>query len=403
MRAGDPAARDRLAALDLSPERAQLHDAQLVVAREYGFASWSKLSRHVQGQTARGQAVEATVAGDRAKLQQVLDEHPEAMDAVGGPWDLPLLHLAAWHEREQVVDELLARGFPVNQRCRIDNSYALHFAAERGHMPIVKRLVEAGTHVKGNGDDHQLDVLGWATCLNGLHENVADYLLENGGELHIFSAVALSRGDEVRRIVAEDPTQLEAKMSRNEHHRRPLHLAVVKNRPEMVKLLIELGAEVNAEDDTGATPINCPTLTVNPQILTMLEQAGAKLDLIGALRLNRPYAAEAFLTAHPDALQPGGRHANALGIAVYEDNPRAVWWLIAHGGDVNAKPALWGVRHTPLHVCMEHGRRECAQILLEAGADPNIRDETHDATALGWAQFFGRHELAELVRQHGGR
>jgi len=41
-------------------------------------------------------------------------------------------------------------------------------------------------------------------------------------------------------------------------------------------------------------------------------------------------------------------------------------------------------------------------MLLDAGADPNIRDDKYGATALGWANFFAREELATLVREKGG-
>src|SRR5262245_56607025 len=44
-----------------------LHDAQLVLARSYGFASWPKLKSYVDGVTA-GRFVEAVRAGDVAKV-----------------------------------------------------------------------------------------------------------------------------------------------------------------------------------------------------------------------------------------------------------------------------------------------------------------------------------------------
>jgi ankyrin repeat protein len=346
LRAGAPDAARRFAALDLPPERAQLHGAQLVIAREFGFASWARLKGHIQKES--------------------------------------------------------ARGFDVNTRCRTDNACALHFAAEQGHLDIVKRLVEAGSHTQGEGDDHEMGVVGWATCLSGLHDNVADYLLQQGAQLHIFAAVALNRTDDVRRIVADDSTQLEAKMSRNEHHRRPLHLAVIKSRPAMVKLLLDLGADVNAADDTGATPISCAAAQVDPEILHVLERAGAKLDLVGALRLKRYDLAEAIVADEPDRLRGAGGAANALHLMAYQNDLAAVRWLIDHSVDLSAKRVFWGVNHTPLHLCMEHGRAECAELLLKAGADPNIPDDTHHSTALGWAEFFGRRDLANLIKQHGG-
>jgi ankyrin repeat protein len=53
-------------------------------------------------------------------------------------------------------------------------------------------------------------------------------------------------------------------------------------------------------------------------------------------------------------------------------------------------------------MAIESGAIEIARLLLDAGADPNVRDDRVHATALGWAEFFGRDEIAELVRGKGG-
>jgi ankyrin repeat protein len=51
---------------------------------------------------------------------------------------------------------------------------------------------------------------------------------------------------------------------------------------------------------------------------------------------------------------------------------------------------------------IESGFGEIARLLLDAGADPNIRDDKFQATALGWAEFFGRNDFAQLIRERGG-
>jgi ankyrin repeat protein len=77
-------------------------------------------------------------------------------------------------------------------------------------------------------------------------------------------------------------------------------------------------------------------------------------------------------------------------------------WLLAHGIDVNAKRPMWDCNHTALHMTIESGAIEIAGMLLDAGADPDIRDDKYRATALGWAEFFGRADFAELIRGKGG-
>ena len=102
------------------------------------------------------------------------------------------------------------------------------------------------------GDDHELEVIGWATCWDeaddDAHRAVARFLISRGARHHIFSAIALNLGDEVRRIVSADAAVLRRQMSHNENHQLPLHFAVRMNRPEMVELLLELGADPTIRD-----------------------------------------------------------------------------------------------------------------------------------------------------------
>ena len=100
-------------------------------------------------------------------------------------------------------------------------------------------------------------------------------------------------------MVGAEPELLRRRMSRNEHGRLPLHHAVVCDRPAMVELLLELGADANAADLTGAAPI---AYARRPAIVQMLIDAGGQLDLIGALTLARYDLAEAMLAQDPTRL-----------------------------------------------------------------------------------------------------
>ena len=341
--------------------------------------------------------VEAAQQGDLETLRVILDRYPEKINITGGTWDKPLLHNAAWEGHLNIVEELIKRGFDVNTRCKTDNAYAMHFAAERGFFDIVKRLFEAGGDVIGDGDDHEMGVLGWATCLSGYHEDIAAYLMEHGAELHIFSAIALNRGDDVRRIVEADRSQLDRRMSKNEHHRRPLHHASDKNRPDMVRLLLDLGADATVADDSGATPMSYVS---DPAIVEMLTGAGATINLLGALGAGRYDLAESLLGEDPSCLGPDGEDTVTLHLMASRKKPDAVRWLIEHGVDVNAKRELWGCNHTALHVCCENGNAEIARILLDAGADPTIRDDKFDSDALGWAEYLKQPEVVQVIREH---
>lgn len=120
-----------------------------------------------------------------------------------------------------------------------------------------------------------MNVIGWATSFQKINREVADYLLAQGAKPTIFAAVALERADLVRRLVENDRRVLGRQMSRFEHRRMPLHFAVCKNRPEMVALLLELGADPRAKDDRGNTPLNYASAKIDKRITEYLVKAGA--------------------------------------------------------------------------------------------------------------------------------
>ena len=51
---------------------------------------------------------------------------------------------------------------------------------------------------------------------------------------------------------------------------------------------------------------------------------------------------------------------------------------------------------------IESGALDIARLLLDHGADPNVRDDKYKATALGWADFFGRADFVKLITEKGG-
>lgn len=397
-------AKHRLAELRETDPAARLAAAQLDLAQQYGFSSWRALKAHVDSLTLDGKFFQAARAGDVASLTALLDQHPARLHARAAPYEWSLLHAAASEGRLAVVDLLLRRGLDGNTREQGDNTYAIHWAAAAGHLDVVRRLADAGGDVVGHGDDHALEVIGWATCWDGgddaAHRAVADFLVSRGARHHIFSAIALNLADEVRRIVAADPRALDQRQSHNEGFRPPLHFAVRMRRPEMVALLLELGADPLAVDGDGFPAAAYATSPeVDRQVMEGIRASGrargGAMELVAALALADWQAAERLVRNDPHLLTSGG----VLHLMAKRDDVVAVTWLLAHGADPNTRWAHWDADVTPLHLAiLGGGHGDVVRALLAAGADPTIRDSKHDSDALGWAEFFKQEEIIRILK-----
>jgi ankyrin repeat protein len=381
------------------------------LAKEHGHEAIELLARqHEERDTnppeLRGvveSMLDAAEHGHADKLARLLDSHPGLIDARGGNFQKQTaLHKAAYRNHGACVELLLARGANVRIRDTGDNAYALHFAAEAADLAIVRRLGEAGSDVIGEGDDHRLDVLGWATCFHRTRTDVAEYLQAQGARLNLWSAIALGRVDDVREFIKADPSRLEARMSRSEHRRTALHHAAAKNQIEVVRLLLALGADPNAADLTGATAlVTAAHEDADERVATLLIEAGARIDFIAALGLKRYDLAESMLRDKPSRIGPDGEDTIALHVAVSRRNVEAVRWLIDRKVDVNAKRIMWDCNHTALHMTAADGNVEIARMLLDAGADPQIHDDKYDNTPLGWAEFCNQPQIVKLLRERG--
>ena len=395
-------ARRRLDELRRAQPGAKLADAQFDLARHYGFTSWRALKSHVDSLTIDGQLFEAARTGDVERVTALLDAHPDRLHARTKPYEWSLFHIAAHNGHLAIVELLLQRGLNVNSREKGDNTYAMHWAAAAGHLDVVRRLADAGGDVVGHGDDHQLEVIGWATCWDGCddgaHRAVVDFLVSRGARHHIFSAIAMNLAEEVRRIVQADATALHQQMSHNEDHQLPLHFAVRKNRPVMVRLLLDLGADPLGKDASGyPAAVYATAPDIDRSVMEAIRRAG-KADLFTAVALHDWDAATKLVRDDPGLISRDAATAGVLPLMAKRNDAAGVKWMLEQGADPNALWRHWDAEVTPLHLAVLGGHAEIVRLLLDAGADAKIRDTKHDSDAMGWAEHFGSRVLVGMLR-----
>ena len=283
-------AKERLRGLRRADPRAKLAAALLAVARDHGFPSWRALKDEVDRRQRSDLArfFEACARGDVDALRGFLAADPTLARATSpaaphGGWTA--LHAAAKAGRLEAVQMLIAHGADPNAREAGDNTCPLHWAAAHGHTDVVRALLDAGADVHGTGDVHELDVIGWATYFRAPGDDPAQadasrrelvsLLLERGARHHVFSAMSVGDAGIVKEVVEQDPHALDRRMSRFERGLTPLHFAISRKRYDLLDVLIELGADVEAVDAAGQTPLAVAMLRGDREAMTRLHAAGA--------------------------------------------------------------------------------------------------------------------------------
>jgi ankyrin repeat protein len=391
-----------------------LRDAQLVIAREYGFEHWAAMKAHVisrQGAAASDSSIRALIdaaaRGDIASLESALNSNPESINVLGGDdrkanqFNTTALHRASAGGHLAAVELLLNRGADPDIRDEGDNATALHFAAERGSLPIVQLLIQRGADVNGYGDLHGWDVIGWATLHQETHTDVAEYLLKNGAQHNIFTAVAMGDVESIRRLAEVSRDVMDKPMAIWEGRRRPLHLAVRKKQAAVIPVLLDLGADIDAADTDNLTPLDYAALEGYAEATSILLERRARVNLPAAFALGRQDLIDGFMKAAPDTLKPGQPWAGLIELASGSASASVIESLLSNGASVNVRvdSSMFGTKsYTPLHSAAWTGNLEAIRVLVRHGAELGARDGTYNATPAEWADYAGRKEAAELLR-----
>jgi ankyrin repeat protein len=156
----------------------------------------------------------------------------------------------------------------------------------------------------------------------------------------------------------------------------------------------------DARDDSGVSALMLSRYHGAPDATKAIRAARAELDVFEAATLGDVDRLHDLL--HEDSSLLTARSpddATALHFAAFFAQPETSRLLIDHGADVHAVSPTFG-NVTPLHSAAAGGSAEIVHLLLEAGADPNVR-QNGGFTALHAAAQNGDLVMTRDLLDHG--
>jgi ankyrin repeat protein len=415
------------------------------MARDRGYTDMQKLLEAALAKphdiVPKGAHIAAAIRErDLAKVRSLLDADSTLAHAPDEFTNQPI-HWAVMTRQLDMIDELLARGADINaqrgdgarpiQLCNGDYNYRGWRDVPRD-WPTAPRDVLA--HLRARGAYVDICTASYIRDLERVRELLdqdpslanrpSDYVtyyscsgtpLRNaaaGGHLEIVKLL-LERG--------ADPNLPEEHIAPRGH---ALHSAVCNGHIEIVKLLLEHGAYPNVEVESSADTLSAAlgeagyATERNQQMVDLLCSYGAARPVHLLAHCNDLQTAAAVFAANPALADDTAALGSAAGNEAFvrlmlryqPDLPKRrsigggtreiTELLFRHGMDPNRPNWL---RITPLHYFAEAGDVENAAVFIEHGADLNARDEEFCSTPLGWAARCGQTRMVELLLRRGAK
>lgn len=431
---------------DPDPIGLAINDSLLAICRDRGCAEMERLletrltERH--GISSRGEPVAAAIRErDLSKVRALLDASPELLHAGDKRSNQPI-HWAVMTRQLDMIDEMLNRGADINAR-RADGARPIHLTNGDYHYrgwrdvpedwptpptAVFERLVSRGADVDlgmacATGNLARVRELLDAdpSLVNRLSDYHAGYI---GGGAPIKNAAARGHLEVVKLLLERgaDPNLPEEGIAPDGH---AVYSAAANEHFEVVKLLLAHGGRPNAEVESSADTLSRAVSNGDQKMIELLCAHGAARAVHLLAYCNDLKTAAAVFAANPALANDPEALVNAAGeghegfvrlmLRYRPDLPRRMdfpaWsvgaktralneLLFQHGMNPSA-PDWLGI--TPLHHFARNGDVEKATLFLDHGADLHARDEDICSTPLGWAAKFGRKDMTELLLQRGAK
>ena len=296
-----------------------------------------------------------------------------------------------------------------------DGATALHWAAHRDDLEAAGLLIEAGADVNA------ANALGatplWLAAKNGSAPMV-ERLLEAGanpnvslrmGETPLMSAARSGSAAAVELLLAHDA---DVNAAERERGQTALMWGAAQQHPEVVRLLVDRGADLHARTRVWDQLENTAGNTNTSGNFRMAH--GGSTALLFAARNGDVDTSRVLVEAGADVNDTAAAGTSALVLAAHSGHGPIGIYLLEQGADPNAADA----GYTALHAAVLRGQIDLADALLARGAYPNavvehgtpgrrfsadysIRHQTIGANAFWLAAQYGEPEILRALAKHG--
>lgn len=442
---GDHNAIRRVRAAFPLPAPFTLVQAQLVIAREYGFESWAKLKNHLE--STRASRIEKShaiarhlVTGDADAAFEILEEDPSlASESFASACALGQVESVREYldrDRVDVGARLAPNGWA--PLCYVCFSRALGYEPFRpGMLATAELLLERGADPNSYWltPDSQEDepCLYGATGVNNSPE-LTEILLKAGANPNdresLYHAAELPDPAcyELLLKYGGRPSRVFNAFARLLDFERPDWLRLVlryEKGPDlppvishamrrgrsagMIQLLVDSGMDLNAPDLGGFRPYQAAIRLGREDVAETLRKASANTETTEADRaIGRLARGEDVADLAMETIETLNRERSPVLVMWTErGHIRAVRRLLELGADPNCRDENGS---TPLHQAAWHANADGVRLLLKHGADPSLCDAVHQGTPLGWACWAAefaaggpdsRFEVVQILLDHG--